>query len=176
MLRAIHAAEYLLWLADQDKDLVSNMKLQKLLYYAQGYALVRLGRALFDAPIEAWDHGPVVPPVYKCYKQHGDEALPAPAQIQLGRYRSEEREIMDEIYRLYGPFTASTLRNMTHREALWEKVKEGHVIPEARLKEHFMTRANVYPAIVPTERKTWDDVVETIMQEHRGLWEKLAQL
>jgi uncharacterized phage-associated protein len=35
-------------------DLMTNLRLQKLLYFAQGWYLARFGKALFDEPIEAW--------------------------------------------------------------------------------------------------------------------------
>ena len=42
-------------------ELMSNMKLQKMLYYQQGYHLAAFGTPLFDEDIEAWMYGPVVP-------------------------------------------------------------------------------------------------------------------
>ena len=52
-------------------DLMTNLRLQKLLYFAQGWHLARFGRPLFDASIEAWPYGPVVPEVYRAYKEYG---------------------------------------------------------------------------------------------------------
>ena len=49
-------------------DLMSNMKLQKMLYYEQGYHLAAFGTPLFDEDIEAWMYGPVVPCVYEHFK------------------------------------------------------------------------------------------------------------
>ena len=47
------------------QDPVTNLKLQKLLYYAQGWYLAFFDEPLFDERIEAWLHGPVVPPIYQ---------------------------------------------------------------------------------------------------------------
>ena len=47
---------------------VSNLKLQKLLYYAQAWHLAFFGAPLFDEDFEAWVHGPVVPRVFRCYR------------------------------------------------------------------------------------------------------------
>ena len=44
-------------------ELVSNLKLQKLLYYVQGFHLAVFGEPLFEEEIEAWMYGPVVPSV-----------------------------------------------------------------------------------------------------------------
>ncbi|MDR1297685.1 MAG: DUF4065 domain-containing protein [Deltaproteobacteria bacterium] len=45
----------------------TNLKLQKLVYYAQGFNLAALGCPLFDEEPEAWDHGPVSPDPYEKY-------------------------------------------------------------------------------------------------------------
>ncbi|HSX79064.1 MAG TPA: type II toxin-antitoxin system antitoxin SocA domain-containing protein, partial [Candidatus Saccharimonadia bacterium] len=62
MLDCYDVAQYFLAKADEDAgDLMSNLKLQKLVYYAQGFALALLDKPLFPQCIEAWIHGPVVP-------------------------------------------------------------------------------------------------------------------
>ncbi len=43
---------------EEDTD-VSNLRVQKLLYYAQGHYLAAKGIPLFDEAIQAWSHGPV---------------------------------------------------------------------------------------------------------------------
>lgn len=56
-------------------DDITNLKLQKLLYYAQGYSLALLGRP-FDDPICAWDHGPAVETAWRSYNQHRKSTIP----------------------------------------------------------------------------------------------------
>lgn len=51
-----------------DGELMTNLKLQKMLYYQQGFHLAYFGTPLFDDEIEAWMYGPVVPSVYNHYK------------------------------------------------------------------------------------------------------------
>ena len=69
MISAFNVADYFLVQQDEDAgDLISNMKLQKLLYYAQGYFLAIANEPLFHERIYAWTHGPVVPKVYHKYK------------------------------------------------------------------------------------------------------------
>jgi uncharacterized phage-associated protein len=52
-------------------DLMTNLKLQKLVYYAQGFYLAMMDSPLFNEPIEAWEHGPVCVPLYHEYKNFG---------------------------------------------------------------------------------------------------------
>ena len=77
MMPAHDVAKYFVSLVDEEAgDSISNLKLQKLLYYAQGAHLALRDEPLFGEPIEAWTHGPVVPSVYRQYKQHGGEPIP----------------------------------------------------------------------------------------------------
>ena len=49
--------------ANDEGELFSNMKLQKLLYYVQGFHIAVFNRPLFNEDIEAWMYGPVVPEI-----------------------------------------------------------------------------------------------------------------
>lgn len=55
----------------EDADAISNLKLQKLLYYAQGCYLGLEGHPLFDENIIDWTHGPVAEEVYYRYRNNG---------------------------------------------------------------------------------------------------------
>ena len=60
----------------EDGDSISNMKLQKLLYYCQGFHLASFeGAALFDEKVEAWEHGPVVPVVWRRFREFGRDPI-----------------------------------------------------------------------------------------------------
>ncbi len=134
-------AKYILSLQDEDAgDLISNLKLQKLLYYAQGISVALNGvdNPLFTDTIYAWEHGPVVKTVYREYSDYGKGSLPI-----LPRPKLEESDasIVDEIYRVFGRFSAWRLRQMTHEEAPWKdnyQPKELNiVIPLEDLAAHF---------------------------------------
>lgn len=117
---ALTVAKYFLSITDRKEsgDLISNLKLQKLLYYAQGYSVALYGvkNPLFPEKVYAWKHGPVVKRTYHHYSSYGDEALPAEAAPALD---DGTRAFLDEIYRVYGRFSAWALREMTHRESPW---------------------------------------------------------
>ena len=73
---AADIAEYFLWKAHEEgQELLSNMKLQKLLYYAQGLHLALGFGPLFDDEIQAWTYGPVVADVYHEYKEYGSGGI-----------------------------------------------------------------------------------------------------
>jgi uncharacterized phage-associated protein len=110
------------------------------MYYAQGFALVLLDRPLFPEPIEAWIHGPVVPALYHEYKGYGSNAIPSPTTIDFKKYSSEERDLLDEVYDMYGQFSAWKLRNMTHDEPPWRETPEGHEISHDSLRTYFKSQ------------------------------------
>ena len=123
MTTAMNVAKYFLSLQDEEAgDTISNMKLQKLLYYAQAYHLVEFREPLFEDSIEAWTHGPVVPAVYHDFKRYGPGAIPlADDAVEL-----DERTTayLNEIYRTYGQFSAWKLSKMTHEESPWREAWE----------------------------------------------------
>lgn len=70
-ISAIDLAKYVVWYTDNQGVPITNLKLQKLLYYIQGAHLKKFGWVLFHDVIEAWDYGPVVRSVYIHYCGYG---------------------------------------------------------------------------------------------------------
>jgi uncharacterized phage-associated protein len=141
MASAHDVAKYFLAQADEDEgELISNLKLQKLLYYAQGFHLALQGRPLFGEELAAWEHGPVVPVVYHAYKHHGAGPIPCPDDLDCSRFSEDERTLLDEVYSVYGQFSAWKLRQMTHSESPWLDATKGAVIPHSALTEYFRTQ------------------------------------
>ncbi len=139
MMPAHDVAKYFVSLVDEEAgDSISNLKLQKLLYYAQGVHLVLHNEPLFPEPIEAWTHGPVVPHVYRQYKQHGGEPIPV-EKVDLEKYSGPVREILDEVNDVFAQFSALKLRAMTHNEAPWMQTPRGEVISLDLMKDFFKT-------------------------------------
>ena len=119
------------FLASQDEeagDTISNLKLQKLCYYAQGFTAAITGQPLFPEKIQAWAHGPVIPDLYHKYKRFQASAIPKPetsfADIR-GMFSAEQLEILDEVNAVYGQFSAWKLRDMTHNEKPWQDAFDG---------------------------------------------------
>ena len=114
MASAFDVAEYLLSKADTTENDMTHMKLQKLLYYCQGFSLALLGRPLFPEVIEAWIHGPVV-----AFKHCGKTPIESSGLGSVDALSSEEKDLIDDVYSVYGGYSAAKLRNLTHSEAPW---------------------------------------------------------
>ena len=121
-------------------DGISNLKLQKLVYYAQGFYLAIFDTPLFEEEIEAWAHGPVVPELYHEYKTSGKNSIDVELTVKLP-FTEDEYNLIDEVYSVFGQFSAWKLRNLTHEESPWVNHEAmAEVIPKAELKEYFKTR------------------------------------
>lgn len=122
------------------EGLVCNMKLQKMLYYMQGFHLAYFETPLFNEDIEAWMYGPVVPSVYENFKFHGNAGIQYDKEII--NLTKDEEALFSEVYRVYGDYSAIGLMNLTHSETPWKSVPTGvdSVIDKEIMKAYFKKR------------------------------------
>ncbi|PND52553.1 MULTISPECIES: Panacea domain-containing protein [Rhodococcus] len=141
--RAIDIARWFIAWADNIDAEVSNLKLQKLLYYAQGHRLGSVGEPLFGDELEAWAHGPVVRSVYHAFKDYGKSPIdpdPALEDFDWDDFKEIEDFLID-VWDRYGSLAAWALRERTHREPPWRDAFEaearGRVIPRESIASFF---------------------------------------
>ncbi len=133
---------------DEEAELVTNLKLQKLVYYAQGFHLAACHLPLFDEKIVAWRHGPVVQELYNTGKKYGSSPIPVlfDAEDSMKKFTKTQKELLSDIYQVYGQYTAWRLRDMTHEEMPWveadsrRKADETVEITVDVLRKFFQTR------------------------------------
>lgn len=118
MANVFEVADFFIQIANQSEDdQMTNLKLNKLLYYAQGVFLARTNNPLFDNNIEAWPHGPVVPEVYHKYKVCGKNSIPSEKDdLNSSSFSEEELETLLDVMREFGQYTGSALVAFTHKE------------------------------------------------------------
>jgi len=123
------------------EDLISNMKLQKLLYYQQGFHLAYFGTPLFDEEIEAWMYGPVVPSVYTYFRENGNKGIEYNNEV-VELTGNKEEALFNEVYKIYGGYSALGLMEMTHSESPWKStnVGNGNIISKDKLRVFFKKR------------------------------------
>lgn len=126
-----------------DGDGISNLKLQKLMYYAQGFHCAIFDNPLFSDEICAWTHGPVVENLYHQYKHHASNHISAAQTFDKESLTKDEFELIEEVFEVFGQYSAWKLRNMTHEEAPWlEYEAEAGIIPKQDITEYFKARIN----------------------------------
>jgi uncharacterized phage-associated protein len=139
MANTYDVAKCFLFLDDaKEGDGITNMKLQKLIYYAQGYFGAIFDTPLFEDNIEAWIHGPVVPNSYHNYKSFGAGRISYENDFNRQSLTTDEYELIEEIYNVFGQFSAWKLRDMTHVETPWlNHEQKAEVIPFSEIKDYF---------------------------------------
>jgi len=98
-------AKYFLASVDPDENDLSNLKLQKLCYYAQGILTVMRRQPLFREKIFAWDHGPVVSDLYHHYKDNRNQPIPLVEDFDVTIFDKRDRTALDDILEYYGQFS-----------------------------------------------------------------------
>ena len=130
-MTAQDVAKYFLARASADGDLITPLKMQKLIYYAYVWVLVKAkGKKLFTQNIEAWSNGPVVADLYRELKPYGsmpvsEDYIDNIERIQLVIDSSGLKEILDGVYEEYMPKTAFELVSLTHAEEPWAEARRG---------------------------------------------------
>lgn len=142
MKKAYDVANYFILLWKGTEDAVSNLKLNELLYFAQGYAYAKLGRPLFSDDIEVWELGPVVRDVYKKYQSFGKSPIDiVDDSFDVDVFDEEELSLLMCVAADYGKYTASALIDMTHVNKLpWSTVyllKGNCIIDPSDMKNYF---------------------------------------
>lgn len=130
---ALDIAKWFINAADREAgDAITHLKVQKLVYYAQGWAMVYLGKPLFDEDMQAWAHGPVVPSVWNHFRDQGYQALPV--QKITKRVGDDVAQLLASVNERYGIYSAKKLEHMTHSEPPWKNARKG-LPAEARCTE-----------------------------------------
>ena len=132
---------------------LTNMQLQKLVYFAHGWHLALTGEPLLTDAVKAWDFGPVIPPLYNRLKQYGNGVVTDPIKRRdpetgeihvVEEEESEfEQKLLQRIWEVYGHMNGLQMSYLSHQpgtpwEITWNKQKYS-VIPDELLKGHFLS-------------------------------------
>jgi len=109
---------YLLMRCDND---MTNLTLQKALYYVQGFYKAFFNRFMFEEQCEAWVHGPVYPSVWANFKKYSED-YPC-VEFQDDWLSDAEKEVVDNIARHACCYSGKTLETFTHKEMPWLKTR-----------------------------------------------------
>lgn len=139
----LHIANRIILNTDTEHgELISNLKLQKLLYYMQGYFIAIFDRKLFENDIEAWQYGPVVSETYNHFKGFGRASITLEAGAETANLNAEEQKLFDEVLSEYTQYSAIKLMNMTHEESPWMSAFNSNpkgLITKKLLSDYFKT-------------------------------------
>lgn len=139
MYRALTVAEHIIRRCNKLGRPISNLKLQKILYFVQAEFLVTTGYVCFQEEIEAWDFGPVVPVVYHRYKVYGSASIPYFLRGTAHGILESDVKIMDGIIDECAKYSAAKLVEITHNQTPWKKAyrSSNKVITPESMKQYF---------------------------------------
>ncbi len=140
MPTAQDVANMLLSWANRDGDLITNLKLQKLVYYIQAWHLVHFKKPLFNDVIEAWDLGPVIPTLYRCFKKFRYSAIKyTNTGNEQDAFTKKQLEYLVIAYDTFIKYSAHELVNMSHNETPWKIAfeKTDKIISHKSMKDYY---------------------------------------
>ena len=97
---------------------IDEMKLHKLMYFAQRESLIRTGEPLFDAEFQGWRFGPVLPALREVYKASDFAPL---EELELG----EDQAALDAVFDEYAETDSWNLSLLSHGEICWKRSRKG---------------------------------------------------
>ena|ERR1700754_2719601 len=124
-------ADYFIGLSNVTGSLITNLKLQKLVYYADAWHLANYDKPLIEEDFQAWVHGPAIPALYGIYKDFGWQPiirkdLDENAYMAIvGGFDGPVQVLLSQVSDAYFGMTAFELERLTHNEDPWKIAREG---------------------------------------------------
>lgn len=135
-------ARYLQELADSDGQLMTPLKLMKMVYLCHGWSLGLLDRDLIREEVEAWQYGPVIPDLYHITK--GFRSSPVPVNsLPAAGLAEDQMRLIKSVYNTYKKFSGTQLSALTHKVGTpWHKTwsdgkGRNKTIPTSEIRDHF---------------------------------------
>ena len=126
-------ANFVLDYCDQCGRPVTNLSLQKIVYFCHAWSLTTLSMPLVRHKFEAWKHGPVLQYLYREFREYDDRPIQARARridpatgtkVKVEyRFDSQTLRLLRQVVEFYSRLSAYDLVILTHVErGPWDKV------------------------------------------------------
>jgi hypothetical protein len=160
-------ANFILDVADIRGLPITNMSLNKIIYFAHGWSLGKRGKPLVSATFEAWQHGPVLPLIYRQFSKAGSMAISFRATAidpSSGRVfdtepdiaalewlemsvpaGSKERELRVRGREAYEQLSDDVLREAMERLVLASEIVRAEPLPERKRKKPKSETGDLFP-------------------------------
>lgn len=117
-------ANYVLDVCQQGGRRVTNLSLQKIVYFCHVWSLIRLGRPLVKQQFEAWQYGPVLQYLYREFKAFDDAPITTRAtgldphtgtrKVIPYEFDATTERVLREVVNFYSRLTAGQLVSLSH--------------------------------------------------------------
>lgn len=119
---------------------LSKVKLQKLLYFAQAWALGKHSQELFPDDFVAWELGPALKDLHESMR---DCEKVVPLEVpgsNLERLTNGDMQYLDSVLAFYGDMTKEELVDLAHQDSVWKTALRDAIIPKDEIKALYMDR------------------------------------
>ena len=99
------------------------LKLQKLLYLAQGYSYAFYDRPLFKEEIEGWVHGPVVRNVYNMFSSYQYNCIDINYEVE--ELDKEAEDVLNYVINNFAKYDSKYLEKLSHEQEPWIMARSG---------------------------------------------------
>lgn len=149
-------ARYVINYTNNRNSKISNLQLQKIIYYIQAAFLVIKDEPCFAEDILNWSYGPVVQEVYNEYRDNGNSSIPYQKQYIILDFNKEsgdiefvrkefdeskicndDKVIINKIVDNYSEKDAFELVRKTHREDPWKLSDRNSIIKKEDIKKYY---------------------------------------
>lgn len=128
-------AAYIVNYSIDNEKYISNLKLQKLLYYVQAYFAVEKNKPCFNEEFEHWRHGPVIPEIYSEYKVYFNENITDYKDHE--KINPKDRMLIEKVIDSYFDYSAWEMVRKTHDELPWVNTDENEIIDWREICKYF---------------------------------------
>ena len=122
---ANEVAEAFISLCNEYGDYISNQKVNRLLYFAQGWHIAFYGEPMFDDRIEAWIHGPTVPAVFERFRRFMPKPLVLDPPRAFDDFPADLKAHVEDVWKAYGSVSAYELEHISKSETPWRNARNG---------------------------------------------------
>jgi uncharacterized phage-associated protein len=162
MNKVLDVARYVINYAIEKSHPISNLQLQKILYYIQAYFLVEKGEVCFKENIINWVYGPVIVEVYDEYRFYGPNKIDdiqktytdvsfncKSSKIEIKQkefldniIKNEDKALIDKVVDKYMEWSPFKLVAKTHEENPWKCTRQNDIISVQSIKDFYVKNKN----------------------------------
>lgn len=144
MYSASSVAQAFLDLANDEGKKLSNMQLQKLVFFAHGIHLAAENEPLIFDDVMAWNFGPVIPTLYQRLKKFGGNPVTDTIGVSTPVFADPEaNEIVHLTWDTFKNYSGARLSEISHaKNSPWDIVfnqqgKKFDLIPDEIVKKYY---------------------------------------
>lgn len=143
MQSVIDISQYVIFKYWKNGMSITNLKLQKILYYIQGYALKRCNEVAYTEAIYRWPYGPVVPESYFEYNKFRSRPIEEPSDLEMESVVKKLKRdramlsVINEVIEKSFSLKTSEMVEKTHEELPWRSTEDSKIIAISLISMYF---------------------------------------